>query len=314
MAKKYGHLIKPLVVHSGPEGVYDEPRFWLDSKGSEGLGAHFSYGFLKTPGTVCHPTRSNEVLVHPYDEVLVFAPCDASGDILDLGAEISIELGKESEEQVFYEPSVVVIPKGTPHGPVTVRRLDKPIAHYLVGLNSEYKAESIPKNAKTTGSNYAHLIKKFRGAWLLFSKRLARPARPDTARLRVTSPGNADQIAWFNGKDLEGVELNISWGFYSNPGIWHGMGRGGAHVHPVDEALFFLGLDYQNINYLGAELEIGLGEEDERHLISRPTVVIAPKNVVHCPIITRWVDKPYAHFHLYLGARYETRWLTAELP
>lgn len=314
MATKYRHLIKPLAVRSGPEGVYDAPRFWLDSKDLEGLNVHFSYGFLETPGAVCHPTKRGEALVHPYDEVLVFAPCDASGDILDLGAEMSIELGEESEEQVFYEPSVVVIPRGTPHGPITVRRLDKPIAHYLVGLNPSYMAESVPKGAKTTGLKYVHLVKKFRGAWLLFSKRLARPARPDMARLRVTSPGNADQIAWFNGEDLEGVELNISWGFYSNPGIWHGMGRGGAHVHPVDEALFFLGLNPQDINYLGAELEIGLGEEDERHVISKPTAVIAPKNVVHCPIITRWVDKPYAHFHLYLGAKYETRWLPEEQP
>jgi len=313
MAKKYRHLIKHLTVCSGPEGVYDEPRFWLDSKDSEGLNAHFSYGFLNTIGTICHPTRNGEALIHPYDEVLVFAPCDASGDILDLGAEISIEIGEEGEEQVFYEPSVVVIPKGTPHGPITVKRLDKPIAHYLVGLNPDYKAEHIPRKTKTTGLKYAHLIKKFRGAWLLLSKRLAQPLKPDMARLKVMSPGNADQIAWFYGKDLEGLELNISWGFYCNPGIWHSAGRGGAHVHPVDEALFFLGLDPQNINYLGAELEIGLGEE-ERHVINRPTAVIVPKNVVHCPIITRWVDKPYAHFHLYLGVRYETRWLIEENP
>lgn len=304
--KKYGHLVKQLFLKDGPEGLYPEPRIWADSRDLEGLNIHFSYGFIRRSGEIFHPTNAEKTLIHPYDEVLVFAPCNASKDILDLDAEIAISIGGEFEEHVINEPAAVVIPKGTPHGPIIVRSLNEPIAHYLIGLWPEYKASSIPRTGRSTGMNYLHLIKKFRGAWLLLSRKLARTMPPE---IKVKNPGNADQIAWFNGGDLEGIELNISWGFYSSPGIWHGARGGGAHIHPVDEALFFLGLNPNDINYLGAEIEIGLGEEDERQVINRPSAVIAPKNFVHCPVITRWVERPYAHFHVYLGSKYEVKWL-----
>ncbi|MCS7114531.1 MAG: hypothetical protein RMJ15_00525 [Nitrososphaerota archaeon] len=308
MEKKYKNLVKPLVVRLGPEGLYADQRFWMDSRDLEGFNMVFSYGFIKEPCT-CHPVNG-EMLVHPFDEVLIFAPCDASGDILDLNAEISIELGEENEEQVFYEPSAVVIPKGLPHGPVKVRRLEKPIVHYLVGLGPEYKGEYVAKKtAAKTGLKYVRLIKKFRMARGCMSKKLAPPAM---ARPIVGGPGNAEQIVWFYGDNLENISLNVSWGFYGRPGIWHRIGRGGAHVHPVDEALIFVGLDPDNLNYLGAEIEFALGEEGERHLVRVPAAVLAPKNLVHCPEITRWVDKPYGFIVCCLDAEHETTWLPAE--
>ena len=310
MEKKYKNLVKPLIVKDGPEGLYNEPRFWADSKDLEGLNVVFSYGFIKEP-CICHPTAAvQDMLIHPYDEVLVFAPIDASGDILDLNAEISIDLGEENEEHVFYEPAAVVIPKGTPHGPVKVKSLEKPIAHYLVGLGPEYKSESVPKKSTTTmGTKYTRLIKRFRMARGCMSKKLAPPA---AARPIVGGPGNADQIVWFYGDNLENIKLNVSWGFYSRPGIWHRIGRGGAHVHPVDEALIFVGLDPNNLHYLGAQVEFALGEEEERHLIKVPTAVIAPRNLVHCPEITLWVDKPYGFIVLCLDSEHETTWLPPE--
>ncbi|MEM3153194.1 MAG: hypothetical protein QW629_00580 [Candidatus Bathyarchaeia archaeon] len=309
MEKKYKHLVKPLIIRPGPEGMYSEKRFWMDSKDLEGFNMVFSYGFVKE-SCVCHPT-TGDMVVHPFDEVLIFAPCDASGDILDLGAEISIELGEEDEEHVFFEPSAVVIPRGLPHGPVKVRRLEKPIVHYLVGLGPEYKCEHVAKKAvkATAGLKYARLIKRFRMARGCMSKKLAPPA---AARPIVGGPGNADQIVWFYGDNLENISLNVSWGFYSRPGIWHRIGRGGAHVHPVDEALIFVGLDPENLNYLGAEIEFALGDEGERHLVRVPAAVLAPRNLVHCPEITRWVDKPYGFIVCCLDAEHETTWLPAE--
>ena len=123
--KEYAHLVKPLSVQKGPKGLYAEPLVWMEGKDLEGFNAHFSYGFIKKPG-VCHPVEG--ALIHPYDECLVFAGF-ADYDILQLGGEVSIKLGEEQEEHVFNKPSVVLIPKGTPHGPVTVTRVDKPSVH-----------------------------------------------------------------------------------------------------------------------------------------------------------------------------------------
>lgn len=307
MDKKYKHLVKPLIAKMGPEGLYPDLRFWINCRDFEGFNAHFSYGFLRKAGIVCHPMKNSETLVHPYDELLVFSGTDPN-DITKLGAEISIEIGENPEEYVFNEPTVVVIPKGIPHGPVTVKKLDMPIMHYLAGLGPEYKATSILKKSKSPKPKYGHLVKKFKSTVL--------PKHAQTQGLidergvmyasKFIGPGNADQAIWMYGRDLEGLEVNVMWGLCSKCGIWHRMPSGGAHVHPVNEALIFVGLDPNNLSYLGAEIEFKLGEEQEEHLINVPTVVLCPKGFVHCPQVTRWVDKPYGFIVLCLDSEHET--------
>ena len=145
--KEYAHLVKPLRVQETPPGLYAQPRVWMDAKDLEGFQAHFTYGVFKEP-CVCHPIEG--AVVHPYDECLVFAGTDAP-DIRYLGAEISIELGEEREEYVFDTPKAIAIPKGTPHGPVTIRRMDKPIMHWGFGLAPEYRAENPSKEGQNDG-------------------------------------------------------------------------------------------------------------------------------------------------------------------
>jgi hypothetical protein len=316
MAKKeYAHLVKPLLVQKGPAGLYAEPRVWMEGRDLEGFNAHISYGFIKGPG-VFHPVEG--ALIHPYDECLVFEGTDNT-NILYLGAEVSIELGEEREEHVFNKPTVVLIPRGTPHGPATVRRVDRTIVHYSIGLAADYKAESIPKESlpsKKTGSKYGHLIKKMvthvdpeaigggtASESVTDSTGVMRPAE------RGVGPGNGDQIVWLYGSDLEEFEVNFTWGFYSRCGKWH---RGGeAHTHPEEEILCFVGLDSNDLGYLGAELEIGMGRDYERHIFNKPTVAICPQGFPHLPLITRWVDKPYGFFVICLSGEHESPWVEA---
>jgi hypothetical protein len=319
--KEYAHLVKPLLVQKGPAGLYGEPRIWMEGKDLEGFNAHFSFGFIKEPG-VCHPESG--ALIHPYDECLVFEGLD-NNNILYLGAEISVELGEEREEHVFNEPSVVLIPKGMPHGPVTIRRVDRTIAHYSIGLAADYKATSIPKSklpSKSTGSKHKHLIKRMI-TYIDWSK-AGSPRTPEepmdysivTDRAGVmrpaergVGPGNGDQIVWLFGKDLEGFEVNFTWGFYSKCGKWH---RGGeAHTHPEEEILIYIGLDPNDLNYLGAELELGMGKDYERHIFNKPTVAICPKAFPHLPLITRWVDKPYGFIVICLSGEHASPWVEA---
>jgi hypothetical protein len=317
--KEYAHLIKPLVAKKGPTGLYPEPRFWMEGKDMEGFNANFSLGFVKNP-TVFHPVAG--ALVHPYDECLVFEGID-NRNILYLGAEVSVELGEEREEHVFTEPSVVLIPKGLPHGPVNIRRVDRPIVHYHIGLAADYKATAVPQKAKEAkkGDKYGHLIKRMITYidWKKASMR--RPDDPldysaiaDRAGVlhpaeRGVGPGNGDQIVWLFGNDLEGFDVNFTWGFYSQCGKWH---RGGeAHYHPEAEILVYVGLDPDNLNYLGAELELGMGKDYERHIFNTPTVAICPEGFPHLPLITRWVDKPYGFIVVCLSGEHASPWVEA---
>jgi len=318
MAKKeHAHLVKPLLVQKPPAGLYPEPRIWMEGKDMEGFNASFSYGFIKKLG-VFHPLKG--ALIHPYDECLVFAGTDNT-DITYLGAEISVELGEEREEHVFNVPSVVVIPKGTPHGPVTVKKVDKPIVHYHIGLAADYRAESLPEKAKTKGSKYGHLVKPLgpgfepvRMSVIAKDKRLFEEFKKnnpdftmDLDQVGLLGPGNADFLVWLYGKDLEGFEVNFTWGFYTGSGIWH---RGGeAHYHPEEEILVFVGLDPDDLNFLGCEQELAMGEDYERHVFNTPTVAICPSGFYHLPLITRWTDKPYGFIVCCLSGLHDSPWV-----
>jgi hypothetical protein len=310
--KEYAHLVKTMIVRETPAGLYSEPRIWMEGKDIEGFNAHFSYGFIKRP-CVCHPLEGS--LIHPFNELLVFVGYQ-NWDILQLGAEISIELGEEREEHVFDRPSVVVIPRGIPHGPVRVRKLDNPIVHYSIGLSPEYKASPLPTASMTTGSKYGHLIKRMvtyvdpnaAGGGTGFPQVTDRNGVMRPAE-RGIGPGNGDQVVWLYGRDLEGLNVNFTWGLYSQCGKWH---RGGeAHIHPEEEILCFVGLDPDNLGYLGAELELGMGKDYERHIFNTPTVAICPKGFPHLPLITRWVDKRYGFFVVCLGGEHDSPWVEA---
>ena len=332
--KEYAHLIKPLAMNTMPAGLYKEPRFWMEGKHLEGFAAQYSYGFIKETGPI-HPVEG--ALIHPYDECLVFMGIDHT-DIKYLGAEVSVELGDEREVHVFDKPTILVIPKGTPHGPVTVKKLEKPIIHACIGLAPDYKAEVIsPKNQKpttTTGSKYGHLVKPFltqlRGLLdaggfktgdgtdikeimdqsgmgymaTVFDGVMRTKDAPAVAEM---GPGNADELVWVFGPDLEGFEVNFAFGFYTQPGKWHRGGEG--HTHPEEEILCYLGIDPDNINDIGAEVEIGMGENDERHFSSKPYIAVCPKGFPHLPQITRWVDKPYSFMVVCLSGTHASPWV-----
>jgi len=308
--KEYAHLMKPVIIKDPPKGLYAEPRVWMEARDLEGFNAHFSYGFVKKPATF-HPLEGT--LIHPYDEVLVFEGTDST-NILYLGAEVSVELGEEREEHVFNEPSAVLIPKGMPHGPVTVQKLDRPIVHYSIGLAADYRAEAVPKKPKTTGSKYNKYIKRmitnFDSMGRAGSDRLSADQYGVIRAAEMgVGPGNGDEVVWLYGDDLEGFNLNFTWGLYSKCGKWH---RGGeAHYHPEEEILCFVGLDTDNLDYLGAELELGMGKDYERHIFNTPTVAICPAAFPHLPLITRWVDKPYGFIVVCLSGEHASPWVEA---
>jgi hypothetical protein len=355
--KKYQHLIKPLSIGVmdweskkvpgqtgplaiGPGNASREVR--LNGRDHlEGLNLNFSWGIHTGLGD-WHAGLDPHV--HPYPECLLFVGLDTA-NVNYLGVEISCCLGAEQETYTFNEPTVIVVPAGMPHGPITTRRMYSPrgFGFWAVELNrvseitwlgagvsnlsAEQRqaapeglrfaaAEKILRNkpAPSTGK-YAHLVKPL-GSGILVERgkyNLSRFTPEQLAQQQERSqktggkpgPGNADHLTWMSGKDLEGLNANIFWGFCSQPGIWR---RGaGAHVHPVDEILVYAGTDPDNMDYLGAEIELDMGEEHERHLVDKPAVVICPAGVPHMPQVTRCVDKPFASFAVCLSGEHETR-------
>jgi len=324
--KEYANLVKPIPVKAPPAGLYAEPRMWMEAKDLEGFNAHFSYGFFKKPCSF-HPLEG--ALIHPYDEVLVFVGSDST-NIRYLGSKVTVEIGEEREELVITEPSCVIVPKGTPHGPVRVDNMEKPLIHYSIGLAPAYKASAVATKGKAGGGSakYGHLVKKMLTNFKNMMPAggtpppgMQPPQSPGPDRLQAdqygvirassmgVGPGNGDEVVWLYGDDLEGLNLNFTWGLYSKCGKWH---RGGeAHYHPEPEILCFVGMDPDKLDYLGAELEMGMGKDYERHIFNTPTVAICPAAFPHLPLITRWVDKPYGFFVICLSGEHASPWAEA---
>src|SRR4030042_1693219 len=96
------------------------------------------------------------------------------------------------------------------------------------------------------------------------------------------------------GADLmRGLNLHVIYACAYKTGIT-GMSTK-PHVHNYDEAVFFIGSDPAHLDDLGAEVEISIGEpgKEEKYTFDKPAVLIAPKGVYHCPIVTKRLDKPY---------------------
>jgi len=64
------------------------------------------------------------------------------------------------------------------------------------------------------------------------------------------------------------------------------------HKHTFDQYLSFFGTDMKDLKDFGAEIELCLGEEQEKHIINTPTVVFVEAGLIHGPIEWRKVERP----------------------
>jgi hypothetical protein len=282
--KKYAHYHHKFVFEKGAGGPGAADHFFrMEGKDLNNTNTNFSFGYHSKVGA--WNTAQPGGCTHPYNECLVFAGLEPK-DPHYLGAEIEIALGPNYEKHTISVPSIVCVPNGLPHGPIITRKVEKPFAHYSIGLAKDYVAT--PMSGKPAGSSskseYGHLIK------LMSDYESLQP--------KATGTGNADWLMWPKGKDLEGFTVNFTWGFYSGLGDWHGKIKGfDPHVHEGDEFLCYVGLDANRPNYLGAELDFYMGEhKDEKYFINSPMVTVAPSMVWHAPVITKKVDQTFIFF------------------
>jgi len=72
---------------------------------------------------------------HDYDEVLTFFGTNPE-DFYDLGGELELYLA--DEQHIINRSSIVFIPAGLQHCPLTFRRVDRPIFHFTSGHGKMY--------------------------------------------------------------------------------------------------------------------------------------------------------------------------------
>lgn len=65
------------------------------------------------------------------------------------------------------------------------------------------------------------------------------------------------------------------------------------HTHPHSEILGFFSADPNSPDDLGAEVQMAMGEELERVVMTKSTLLFLPPDTIHCPMIFRNVMKPF---------------------
>jgi hypothetical protein len=80
------------------------------------------------------------------------------------------------------------------------------------------------------------------------------------------------------------------------------MGHG-PHKHPVPEVLVAIGTDPSNPADLGAEFEMCMGTEMEKHIINQTTLIHVPANTVHCPFTIIKVTRPFLFIQAHYGPK-----------
>jgi hypothetical protein len=76
----------------------------------------------------------------------------------------------------------------------------------------------------------------------------------------------------------------------------------GPHTHEYDEVIAFFGTDLNDPHDLGAEVELWLG--DEKHIITKTSLVFVPAGLKHCPLTFLRVDRPVFHYTTGPGKMY----------
>ena len=82
-------------------------------------------------------TMAVEAHEHDHEQFLFFMGGNPE-DVTNLGAEIDIVLGEESETHTVNTATIVRIPKGLRHGPFIFKKVDKPVVFMNVTLSPEY--------------------------------------------------------------------------------------------------------------------------------------------------------------------------------
>lgn len=112
-----------------------------------------------------------------------------------------------------------------------------------------------------------------------------------------------ENFRFIGAKHFEGAPLYF---------VWHPVPRTldfrmipEPHAHDFEQYLGFFGGNPMCIEGLGAEVELYLGEEGEKHIITTPQMVHIPKGLIHGPLIFKRVEVPIVFLDITMAPEYK---------
>lgn len=104
--------------------------------------------------------------------------------------------------------------------------------------------------------------------------------------------GSHVQAIKMSSVSLGGLNAHIQYGICFEPGE-KGKETGASYIHDFHTTLLFMGLDTDDMTKLGAEIELCLGAEKEKHLFTYSSAVAIPKGFPYFPLNVKKVNHPF---------------------
>jgi hypothetical protein len=231
---------------------------------------------------VVRPITMHEVPIrHDFPQFLFFLGSDPR-NIGDFRSEIEVFLGPEGESHIVSSPSVVYVSPGLVHCPVIYRTVEKPVFHLDIYFAREYLYSEVtnqPPKAEICPPKYAqHILKA--------------PIQP------------AQQGPLISTMRFFFAPFGVNATCILVPVLEPRLMEEQPHRHNFHQFLCLLGSNPLNIGDFDAEIEVWLGEEGEKHVITSPTILHYPPGLVHNPLNYKKVAKPVMHLDIFFASEY----------
>ena len=114
--------------------TYAKRLLWMDSKNVPGAFQMNISWYMAASD--CRPLFKHDEHKHDFDEMIGFLGSDPN-DPYDLGAEI--EIGINGELHRLTKSSVIFMPAGMKPLPLSILELHRPVLHFSISMNPEYR-------------------------------------------------------------------------------------------------------------------------------------------------------------------------------
>jgi hypothetical protein len=226
-------------------------------------------------------------------------------DPLDLGADVDFFLGQGSwqEHYTLNRTTAVYLPHGMWHCPWKVQKIRTDVnwvnlrigktGQGIPGLPPGGNAGSAPPAASETEGESQQQRAKAKTTGTIFNKYLLSGAPKD-----LKDPEGGKLIVYSDPTRIDaGLLMRII--RYSPDKAPYQVIDAQAHEYPA--MLLFLATDLKDCTDLGAEIELQMGPEKERHVITKSAMVYVPADTVHGPFKVTKATKPFTFLEVVAG-------------
>lgn len=269
---KYGkHILREPFITATPE-FGGAKVFGYDDR--DNIGIIYEYHCINREDWTVAESRVSDTW-----ELMCFLGGDPR-EIADLGAQVNFCLGNDNEEYNLSGATVVTIPPGMKHGPVSVQDYNSPLVFLRIATTKEYEErktaggktnvrDAMREGSRVTMNGHKHWMNIVQGPF--YKQR-------EPGYLGTSISATHDEYG-------SGVTL----GYHGVSPVYNAL-TPHAHNHP--ELLCFLGGDPEDVYNLNADVTVTLGEEQEEHAFNTATIVSIPTGLKHCPVKIRNITKP----------------------